>query len=109
MLCGLCAMSGASTLFTLLCCGQVTVAVVWLTGRNGARIKRTMPRKPVMAAVRRAALRFQKPDTRSCDVFCDALCGVHCDVRCVVFCDAWRCVWPCVRRCDVWCDVWREV
>ena len=60
MLWGLCAMSGASTLLTLLFCGQVRVAVVWLTGRKGARMKRTMPRKPVMAAVSRAALRFQK-------------------------------------------------
>lgn len=51
---GTCDMSGACTFASVSFCGQLRVAVVWVTGRKGVAIANSAPSTPVTIATRRA-------------------------------------------------------
>ena len=51
---GACAISGAVTLASRSCCGQFSVAVVWMTGSSGVATASTKPSSPAIVATQRA-------------------------------------------------------
>ncbi len=54
MLTGTCEISGAVTLLSWPCCGQFSVAVVWMTGSSGVATDSTKPIRPAIVATHRA-------------------------------------------------------
>ncbi|BBY06213.1 hypothetical protein MNVI_15310 [Mycobacterium noviomagense] len=50
---GVCEISGAVTLFSWPCCGQVNVAVVCTTGKSGVAIDSRNPSRPAIVATQR--------------------------------------------------------